>query len=59
MVITTGSHPKALWGQSAEQRPDTAPLTQVADAFVPKDKKPPKIKKKAFGASAPGAAFKK
>lgn len=61
-VITTGSHPKALVGSVASnvetESPETA-LTDVANRFIPKARKPPKIKKKAFGDKQPGAAFRK
>lgn len=63
MVITTGSTPKALApgasGVVAQTGPDNQPLTEVAERLIPKVKKSPKVKKRAFGASQPGAAFRK
>lgn len=59
MPIVTGYVPKALWGATAEQRPAAHPLTDVAETFVPKPRKPPKPKKRAFGDKQPGAAFRK
>jgi len=62
MPITTGSVPKALVAgvrPNVETGPDSEPLSAVADRFVPKPRKPPKIKKRAFGAKEPGAAFRK
>jgi hypothetical protein len=61
-VITTGSAPKALIPAMAgvtEQAPAHEPLSEVAERFVPKPRKPPKIKKRAFGNKEPGAAFRK
>lgn len=62
MPIITGSHPKALIPgvrANVETGSPEEPLVSVKDRFVGGDKKPPKIKKKAFGAKQPGAAFKK
>lgn len=62
MPIFTGSHPKALipgMAANVETNGPTEPLEAVRDKFVPKPKKPPKIKKAAFGVKQPGAAFKK
>lgn len=61
-LITSGATPLALpGGQSGvtKEAPDTEKLSDVAERFIPKDRKPPKIKKHAFGPSQPGAAFRK
>jgi len=62
MPITTGAHPLALPGGMSgvtAQASSQTPLDEVANRFIPKPRKPPKIKKHAFGAKQPGAAFKK
>lgn len=62
MPILTGTHPKALtpgMEPNVETNPPNEPLADVASKFVPKPRKPPKLKKRAFGPSEPGAAFKK
>lgn len=61
-VITTGATPLALPGGMSgvtKEASDKEPLTDVAERFIPKPRKPPKIKKRAFGPSQPGAAFRK
>lgn len=61
-LITSGATPLALPGGEAgvtKEAPDREPLTEVAERFVPKERKPPKIKKHAFGPPQAGAAFKK
>lgn len=62
MPIMTGATPLALpGGMSAVTSQDkpAAPLTAVDEKFIPKPRKPPKIKKRAFGPPQNGAAFKK
>lgn len=62
MPILTGSTPLALpGGMNAVTSQDSpkAPLTAVDEKFVPKPRKPPKIRKRAFGPPQQGAAFKK
>lgn len=63
MPILTGSHPKALSGPYsgvAQEGPANEPLINSIDHDIPKaNKKPPKIKKRAFGDKHPGAAFRK
>ncbi len=63
MPIMTGSSPKALQGAYsgvAETESDREPLIEAVQHDLPKaNKKPPKIKKRAFGHSEPGAAFRK
>lgn len=62
MPIMTGAHPKALiaaMARNVETAGDNEPLAQVADRFTPKPRKPPKMKKAAFGPPQHGAAFKK
>lgn len=62
MPITTGSAPRALipaMNAVTEIGPDREPLTDVAERLIPKPRKPPKIKKRAFGEKQPGAAFRK
>jgi hypothetical protein len=61
-TIMTGSTPLALPGgrQSLSAiAPPSAPLTDVAAKMNLKPRKPPKIKKHAFGPTQPGAAFRK
>lgn len=61
-VITTGSNPKALIPAVkpvVETGGASEPLTDVGERFIPKQRKPPKIKKRAFGQKQPGAAFRK
>jgi hypothetical protein len=61
-TITTGATPLALpGGRQAldELAPPSAPLTDVEKKMNFKPRKPPKIKKHAFGPTQPGAAFRK
>lgn len=63
MPITTGSAPKALsspYASVAETGNDREALIDAVQHDFPKaNKKPPKIKKHAFGGKQPGAAFRK
>lgn len=62
MPIMTGAHPLALpGGMNAVSSQDSpqSPLTAVDEKFIPKPRKPPKIRKRAFSPPQQGAAFKK
>jgi len=63
MPIVTGSNPKALVGGMGSVTETSPPQTPLYPSTLTKmdkpPRKPPKIKKKAFGPSAYGAAFKK
>ena len=61
-VITSGATPLALPGgmnSVTTQADPREPLYSSALGKLDKPKKPPKIKKKAFGEKHPGAAFRK
>lgn len=62
-VITTGATPLALPGGMNSVNTQADPREPLVSSALgkmnEKAKKPPKIKKKAFGAKQPGAAFRK
>lgn len=60
-VITSGATPLALpGGMSQAIHPQDAPVRPLVDELPKHEaKKPPKIKKRAFGPNQPGAAFRK
>ncbi len=61
-VITSGATPLALpggMGSVTNQADPREPLVSSALGNTDKTRKPPKIKKKAFGDKQPGAAFRK